>query len=156
MAYKPISITEKLDWYRDLSRKELSGAEIAERMRVTPAYISHFKKYWCAVDSGVLTTQLIRVIRVHNNVKETSGAKDRFTFDKTIREQRGLDVVSTDKRRNRVSVRFTVKQQEAALKETFESAKRSGRIRAEVETIERCADEELLSLNWSTFMGHLK
>ena len=156
MALMSTSITEKLDRYRELSLKGLSEKEIAERMGRTPAYISHFKLYWCAVNSGELAEQLIRVIQVHNRCRQTQGAIFRFTFDKTIRQPSGLHVVYTDNQKNRVSSRFNVEQQEAALKATFEEAKRSGRILVDVKTIEGCKDEELLELDWRTFRSELK
>ena len=156
MAYKRTSITEKLDRYRELTLKGLSEKVIAERMELRPAYISHFKLYWCAVDSGVLAEQLIRVIREHNRPRQTAGAMFRLTFDKTIRQPSGLHVVYTDNQKKRVRSRFNVEQQEAALKATFEEAKRLGRIPADVKTIEECEDEELLELDWRTFKRHLK
>lgn len=156
MAFKSTSITEKLDRYRELSLKGLSEKEITERMGRTQAYISHFKKYWCAVGAGVLAKQLIRVIRVHNGSRQTAGAMFRLTFDKTIMQPSGLHVVYTDNQKKRVRSRFNVEQQEAALKATFEEAKRLGRIPADVKTIEECEDEELLELDWRTFKRHLK
>ena len=156
MAYKRTSITEKLDRYRKLSLKGLSQKEIAARMGKSQAYISHFRKYWCAVGTGVLAEQLVRVIRVHNCSRQTAGSRFRLTFDKAIVQPCGLHVVYTDNQKNWVRSRLNVEQQKAVLKATFEETKRLGRIPADVKTIEECTDEELLELDWGTFKRHLE
>lgn len=54
------------------------------------------------------------------------------------------------------SVRFDARQQAVALQETFESAKKHYNIRPEVQTIDDCTDEELLTFRYSFFMGCLR
>ena len=145
------TITEKLDQYRRLSREWQSKTEIAKRMNHANSRISQFAAFWFAVDHGLLDPNLLRVIRVHNNVKPEPPRGRRTDLFRLSKIQAG---------RNRLlygpnpyypdrSVRCTKQQQAALLKETFESAKEHGNIRPEVQTIEvripmkRIADSEV-------------
>ena len=137
------TITENLDLFRRLAQEypRPLNVEIAKRMKTSKQRISNFARFWFAVDCGMLDPQLIRVIREHNNVEGVRPGEDRdwFTFDK-VSGQKGLHL-TLSRYYPEHAVRFSVKEQVSALKETFEAAKRLGRMRAEVETIEDCSDE---------------
>ena len=148
------TITEDLYLYRELRRKhgDWENERIAEEMGLgfeAKARISHYATYWYLVDDGRLAPQLIRVIRVHNNLKDARyGEKKRlFTLDKVYK---GLSF-------RQGPLPFTVEQQTAALQKTLESVKRERPtwIPFDVKTIDECSDRDLESLDWHKFKRHL-
>ena len=137
------TITENLDEYRKLKQDGYSQGEIAEKMDFSNARISQFAAYWVAVNHRWLDPQLIRVIRVHNNIHVRRGKETRlFRLDKL--DKKGADRLVF----GQCSVRFPPRQQAVALQETFESAKEHDNIRPTIQynPFKECTDEELAHL----------
>ena len=151
------TITENLDEYRRLEQDGYSKGEIAAKMDFSNARISQFAAFLFAVDNHLLDPQLIRIIRVHNNIHVRRG-KQTTLFRLSKLDKKGADrlILGQTPHYPESSVRFTAREQAAALKELFESAKKSGDIRPEVQSIKECTDEELLTFSYGSFMLRLR
>ena len=150
------TITEKLDQYRELSLddQKLTKTEITKRMGFSAnSSISNYAEFWFAVDHNLFHPDLIRVIRVHNNVKPEPPRGRKTQLFRLSKILQGSDRLLYGQVH---SVRRTKQQQAALLKEAFESARKWGNIRPEVQTIEECTDDELLDLSYDTFAFRLR
>ena len=151
------TITENLDEYRELYEDGYSKTEIAEKMDFTNARITQFAEFWFAVDHNLLAPQLIRVIRAHNNIHVRRGRRtELFRLGKMSKPGTDRLIFSQNPYYPERSVRFTARQQAAALQETFESAKKWRGLRPEVQTIEECTDEQLRTFSYNLFMFCLR
>ena len=137
MQRQETTITEDLLAYREHMKRwpTESDMDYAEYVGLSPARISQISRYWNAIDGGVISQRLHRVILLHNGRKKHR-CVGRLVFDKTVFKECLLL-----KRPNGglCKVKYGLSEQDAALRRVLGKP------------VDDASDEALLQIRYSVF-----